>query len=384
MALVLVTALFAALPAHAQQPGSDPWWLTLEQGKRFFRNGEYGEALRSFESARENRRQRYAKMERDFITVLSIHEVRLLGDNLDLVETYIEREYRTDAAEALKQLYYRVPKNKLGNSAKKALTELGRLKSYPEAEYWIGEIYRAEGELSIALKQYQKAYEDREKLETPGFETEILYRMADARRLSQEYPEMEELLTEILKQDSLWGGESFNRGAMMRSLENNGLNRFLVLYRHNNPAAERAHRLLGMYYYASGRHNRAAEHLLFAFVIQSTLMIDSLIKEQYNYSFSALSALVRDASSDPELRRFMIETEYFKTLYYLANSLYGSGKNAPAREIWVFLRDNTGISGAAGAARAAGEWRTRSLNQLSRPVLDRVPESQGRPGTPVP
>jgi tetratricopeptide (TPR) repeat protein len=377
--------LFTVLsPAFSQQRGTvDPWWYTLEQGKRFFRGGDYGDALRCFEDARENRKQFYTRLERNFITVLSIHEVRLMGDDLAILETYIQKQYRTDAAEALQQLYYRVPKDSLKNSAKRALSELGRLKNYPEAEYWIGESYRAEGELSIALKQYQTAYNGRAGLETPGFETEILYRIADTRRLRQEYNEMESAFVEILKLDSLWGRESFSRAAMLRSLENNGLDRFLVLYRHNNPLVEKAHRMLGMYYYASGRHNRAVEHLLFAFLIQNTLMVNTLIKEKYDYSFTTLEALLRDASSRTELQDFMKETEYFKTLYYLANSFYGNGKNGPAREIWVFLRDNTGISGPAGAAAQAGEWRSRALNQLRNPVLDFAPETAGRPGIPA-
>jgi tetratricopeptide (TPR) repeat protein len=260
---------------------------------------------------------------------------------------------------------------------------LGKLKSYPEAEYWIGEIYRAEGELSIALKQYQKAYDERERLEIPGFETEILYKMADARRLRQEYNKMEEALTDILKKDSLWGRESFDRSAMMKSLENNGVNRFLVLYRHNNPSVEKAHRTLGMYYYASGRHNKAAEHLLFAFVIQNTLIIETLLEDQYDYSFTSLSALIRDAAGYPELQDFMRETDYFRTLYYLANSYFGIGRNIPAREIWIFLRDNAGARGSGPAALAASEWRDRSINQLSRPVLDRAPDTVGRPGMPA-
>ncbi|MDR0448792.1 MAG: hypothetical protein LBH07_09010, partial [Treponema sp.] len=59
-------------PAKAQQRKVDPWWLILEEGKRHFRTGIYGDALRSFENARENRKKYYSKMEQDLINVLSI------------------------------------------------------------------------------------------------------------------------------------------------------------------------------------------------------------------------------------------------------------------------------------------------------------------------
>ncbi|MDR2661916.1 MAG: hypothetical protein LBC31_02850, partial [Treponema sp.] len=218
----------AAQPRPGRNGGQDPWWLTLEQGKRSFRNGAYGDALRSFEDARESRNRFYAKLEQELITLLSIHEVRLLGDDLGLVELYIAKEFRSGAAEALKELYHRVPKESLRNSARRALSELARLKAYPEAEYWIGEVYRMEGESGIALSQYRKAYDQRALLETPGFETEILYKTADLRRLRREYtmPEDKErptgmvaVLEEILKADPLWSRESFNRSNLMRGLE---------------------------------------------------------------------------------------------------------------------------------------------------------------------
>ncbi|MDR1142648.1 MAG: hypothetical protein LBK77_00325 [Spirochaetaceae bacterium] len=361
----------AAQPRPGQGGRQDPWWLTLEQGKRSFRNGAYGDALRSFEDARESRNRFYAKLERDLVAVLSIHEVRLMGDDLGLVELYIGKEFRSGAADALKELYYRVPKESLRNSARRALSELARFKAYPEAEYWIGEVYRMEGESGIALSQYRKAYDQRLLLETPGFETEILYKTADLRRLRREYTMIEDkerptgmvaVLEEILKGDPLWSRESFNRSDLMRGLENNGINRFLVLFRHNNPVSEKAHRILGLYYYASARHDRAAEHLVFAFLIQNTIICEALLASKYDYTFTTLDALMRDIAGRRDILSYLDEAEYFRTLYYLANACYGSGRRGAAREIWAFLANN-----------GSGEWRGRAAAQLRSPELDRIP-----------
>jgi hypothetical protein len=158
---------------------------------------------------------------------------------------------------------------------------------------------------------------------------------------------------------------------MMRSLESNGVNRFLLLFRHNAPAQERAHRTLGLFYYASGRHNLAAEHLLFAFLIQNTLIIDSLLKTQYDYHFTSLDALTKETAGKREILAYMDEVEYYRTMYYLANSLYGNNRRSTARELWTFL-----------SANAPGEWRGRAASQLRNPELDRVPETIGRPAAP--
>jgi tetratricopeptide (TPR) repeat protein len=356
--------------AFTQMPPEKPYWFTLEQGKLLFRTGNYGEALLAFEDAREQRKALYTQMERSFIAFLSIPEVRRLGDSLNLVETYIADQRQESVAAVLRELYYRVPRASLEGSARTALEQIGHLKNYPEAEYWIGEIYRVEGELGIALKQYQKAYEQRAFLENSGFEREISYKIVDIHRLRREYPEMEKWLLEILKQDSLWSEDSgnFAKNAMFRTMENDGINRFLTLYRYNNTAVEKAHRLLGLYYYASGRHNRATEHLLYAFLIQNSIIIEEVLRNQFDFVFTNLENLRHEIIRRPVLTAYIEEVEYYKTMYYLGSAFYGTGKPAPARDFWTFLslRNDGGY--------IAGEWGTRARGQLRSPSMEPVVE----------
>jgi tetratricopeptide (TPR) repeat protein len=362
---VLIFSL-AGVMGWTQRYIPSPYWFTLERGKFFFRNGDYGDALMSFEDARRERRGMYTRMEQDLITVLSIPEVRRFGDSLDRIETYISERYHVEAAAALEELYYRVPKAHLENSATRALGELGRLKEYPEAEYWIGETYRVEGELGVALGQYQKAYEQRMFLENPGFDVEILYKIVDILKVRQEYAEMERQAVEILAEDSLWFQDSgvLTRNAMARVLENEGINRFLTLYRYNNAVVERAHRLLGFYYYASGRYGRAAEHLEFAFLIQNTILLEEIIRNQYDFTFTTMNALIQEVMRRSVLAGYIEDVEYYKTIYYLGAALYGDGKLVPARLFWTFLSGRP----------EAGEWNGRAQSQLKSPFVEKVQE----------
>ncbi len=283
---------------------NQPWWYTLEQGKLLFRKGSYGDALLTFEDARRQRIAQFTKLEDDFIFFLSIPEVRRLGDSLEFIEWYIADRRETSAATVLNELYYRVPKDSLNGSVSLALKELGRLKDYPEAEYWLGETYRVEGELGLALRQYEKAWNERGLLEIPGFELEILYKITEVHRIRGNYQEMERRANEIIEgtganglpRDSLWAGNSQGssnqlRAAMVRILENEGVSRFLTLYRYNNTDTEKAHRLLGFFYYSSSRYTQAMEHLMFAFLIQNSVLIEELIRRDYDFSFSSLENL---------------------------------------------------------------------------------------------
>ncbi|GHV89574.1 hypothetical protein AGMMS50268_00770 [Spirochaetia bacterium] len=391
--MLLFCGAFAAAQAGSSLRQLErPWWYTMEQGKFLFREGDYGSALLAFEDARRQRQTMYAQMEQNLISFLSIPEVRRMRDSLDTMETYITDQGLSGAAAALRELYYRVPRSSLNNSAEKALAELGKFKDYPEAEYWIGETYRVEGELGLALTQFLKVHRQRRLLENPDFDTQLLYEIADIHRIKQEYTEMERVLIEILTGvneshpwerqeeavpgDTLWSEDTggFAKTSMLNILGQDGINRFLTLYRYDNTAVEKAHRQLGFYYYAAGRHSRAAEHLMFAFLIQNTilleeithsLMTEEILRGEYHYIFSTLDNLMEKIRGKGDLQAYIEDVEYYRTAYYLGSSLYATGKAGSARGLWEFLLNQA----------AAGEWRGRAQAQLRSPFVERAVET---------
>jgi hypothetical protein len=325
----------------------------------------------AFEDARRDRRDMYTRMKDDMITVLSIPEVRRMGDSLEFIEPYIVERYHINAAAALEEVYYRVSKAAINGSANRVLEELDRLKAFPEAEYWIGETFRMEGELGVALEQYKKAHEQRAFLENPAFDTDILYRIVELLKIKQEYGEMEARIKEILAQDSLYSGPATALSTMTRILTESGINRLLTVYRHTNTVTERAYRLLGLHYYATeaprpqgyaaGRLSPAAEHLMIAFLTQNTILIQELIRRQYDFAFTTLDALITDAGHNPVLVAYMADCEYFKTIYYFAAALYADGQRVLGRRLWTLLSLHP----------EAGEWSKRSANQLRSPFMDK-------------
>ncbi|MCL2070327.1 MAG: hypothetical protein FWH19_05005 [Treponema sp.] len=367
--LGLVLIFLAAGMSWAQQP----WWFTLERGKQHFRNGFYGDALLAFEDARRERIDYYTRMEQDMILLLSIPEVRILGDSLEFVERYITERRETRAAAILAELRHRLPPNTLGFSALQVLEELDRLKPYPEADFWLGETFRVEGELGQAVRYYERALANIALLENPEFEIEILYKLTEAHRIRSEYQEMERRAREIIEgrglsgvpRDSFWATPQMSqmRTAMLRFLETEGVDRFLTLYRHNNPLTERAHRFLGSFFYVSNRHAQASEHLMFAFLIQNTVIIDEIIRFEFDYTFSTLDDLMLQVQRRPEILAFIEETEYYRTIHHLATALFATGRTRPARELWAFL---------AGSADA-GVWGDRARRSVN-PVIERAVE----------
>jgi hypothetical protein len=195
--------------------------------------------------------------------------------------------------------------------------------------------------------------------ELKSLEIEILYKLASLDKLEKKYGEMETHLLAILNHDTLWkdGASDFVKAAMKRTIENEGIDKFLLMYRYKNPDTERAHRLLGEYYFENGRHAKAAEHFIFSFLINSTIMIDAVNENSIDITeWTTLKNLTASVSKRLDIKEFMDNTDYYRTCYYLGASFLGEGKNTGAQNMLNFL----------SGEEEAGEWMRRAKHEQER------------------
>ncbi|MCX7655688.1 MAG: hypothetical protein N2Z76_04090 [Treponemataceae bacterium] len=340
----------------------DPPWLVLEEGKQFFRLKEYGTALSYFEQARDLRKKRYERFREEFIAILSVAEVRRLGDSLGNVERYVSEKNLQRGKEIIQELHYHASPERLKDSVHQALEILKELQQYPEAEYWIGEVYRVTGETAIALMQYKKAYEQRASLQEPDFAIHILYAMAEVYKTRGEYIEYEKTLQVILEKDVWWLQDNFIKKAMQRTLFQEGVEKFLTIYRYDKVLFEKAHRSLGFYYYQTGRYERATEHFIFSFLIQNTLLIEELKRQIFEYTYTSYPDMLGRLIKVPTTLEYIKTEEYFKMLYYGAASFYAVGERFLAQTIWRYVVTYS----------PEREWKNRSSRQLQKPFIEPV------------
>ncbi|AEJ19641.1 tetratricopeptide repeat protein [Gracilinema caldarium] len=368
--LFVVSTLFiniTVLPLSAQTNG-EPYWLLLERGKQYYRSKTYGKALIAFEDAKRTRNELYLRMQKDFIEFLSADEVRVLGDSINKISLYLKDRPNKRISDILSEIHYHFPESIIQDSAQKIISLFDILRLYPEAEYWIGEVYREEGEAAIALQQYMRALSQQHIVGNEEFTTQIQYKIADMYHILGNYPQYEKTLIEIVSKDSLWNGdsrsESFMRTAMFRTLIDDGVNRFLTLYRHEDTQAERAHRILGFYYYATGRYDKSIEHLTYAFLIQNSMLIKEYQLREYGFVFNDYLDLIHRLVRFSDLETYIQDVDYYKTNYYLAAALYATGRRSTAMYLWTVLSKNTRTS----------EWQKRSQMQLKNPYIEPINE----------
>ncbi len=366
--LATVSLCILAISTLQAQDPTPPYWRLLEDGKVLFDKGQYGDALLSFEDAVRTRKGYYEKLGGDLVQVLSLADFRRLGDSLDAVEKLLGEKKLEDAAQALR-VAKNASKSRLNGSASAALDTLNTLRDYPEAEYWIGEVFRVEGENDLAIGQYNKAWEHRANLDVPDDAVHFLYAEADILLDKGNYQGREEILGRIIDLYPLWlgSGSSFAKSAMERTLRDEGIDALLRLYRVEPSLALDAYRELGLYYYSTGRHDRATTALMAAALISSSVLLDTLGRQGGEFVYTSLAdALNLDRNLRPSnpavwrLRAYLDQVDYYGVLYYLGSSLFAQGYRRSAEGLWRVI----------GSSKQAGDWATRAKLQLLHPTIE--------------
>lgn len=232
----------------------------------------------------------------------------------------------------------------------------------PEAEAAIGDVYREEGELELARRQYEKAYNHKNTLVVPSTRYDILYKLASIYRDQEMYKLMEDTLQIILADDVNWGRGKSTR--LRTQIESNyfarGMDQVLRLYRFDASFAAPAHAQLGWFYYRTGRFPQAVQHCLYAVMYTASEVARYLRERDVEWEFNSFEKLLDEAEGERDLRDFVAQSGMFKDLYYLAGSTYAAMYPRLATSLWKLIS----ISGGAG------EYAGMSKQQLKKPWIE--------------
>lgn len=368
-------------------------WVEFENGKRLFREREFGQALNAFRSAANERRRMFEDASRALSAALDSPQARRAeGSILALVDEYAKElflsseldQINAQAGSSLRlkidllrqrrltdrfrgfldalylTLDYRTF-DELGDSLDRLRAAAASLAMYPEAEFWMGRVFQAEGELRLAEIQYSRAWDMREAYEVADDRFTPLYALADLYRTRGDFLRMEEQYLEVVRQDPTASDPKNEnlRTVMLNSLTRDGFDKFMSLYRTEGEFAVRAFDALGSFWYESGRQGKAVLYLGLAANRVMTKAIDAVREEEPSYAYSTLTELLGRISSRRDLEEYARTAELARLLFTLADALYANGARAPARDLWRAL----------AAYPESGVWGTRAASQLRNPVV---------------
>ena len=247
---------------------------------------------------------------------------------------------------------------------RKAYEKLG---SSPEIEYWIGRVFEAEGEYTLAEKQYETSIDQRKLLLVPDEEIELRTRLAQVCRTLNDFDGYSSGLEAITAYDTARRNEQavyeIDPLTLTRVLVERGYDKLLELYRIDDYGGLSAYYNLGIYKYRTGFYAASIQQLTFAFVITNTTVINYMIDRDPEYRFATLPDLLFDALRFPRVFDYLYTVDAFGQAYALGTALYATGevtKQAVAKELWRIIIEYD----------ENGWWTAKARRQLQSPFDD--------------
>jgi hypothetical protein len=231
------------------------------------------------------------------------------------------------------------------------------LRYYPEAEYRIGEIYLAEGELRLAELQFRRACDMGDSLELPEERYAMLEALAGVYKSWGDLKSFEVTLREIADTSELFSvRDEYYRSSMERTLGERGFDRFMTLYRVEQLFPVGAYSSLGELYLGNGR---AIATIYLAASVNAILtrVMEGVRIDEPTYAYGGLKDILTRIVADKAASRFASEMGLWKDLYLLGEALATAGYRESAREIWTTL----------SSSDAPQPWKKKASEALSRP-----------------
>jgi tetratricopeptide (TPR) repeat protein len=250
--------------------------------------------------------------------------------------------------------------SRVGDSLRALKQAVADLALYPEAEFWIGKVYLAEGELRLAELQFKRAYDMSGGIEPEGDRAAMLEALAGIYKSRGDLKSYESCLREIADASDLFSGKDlYFRNAMERVLGERGFDKFMALYRIDQGFAVEAYSGLGELYLDAGRPI-ATIYLAAAVDATLTRVIGEIKIDEPSYSYAGLPDIASRILVDRELARFAGDKGLWKDLTLLGEALSSSGYRETAGEIWTVL----------AKLPAPDPWGKKAGENLAAPLGD--------------
>lgn len=229
------------------------------------------------------------------------------------------------------------------------------LRDYPEAEYGIGKVFFAEGELGLAELQYRRALDEAGILEVPDERDEIVLSLAEVAKAKGDLKSYEDRLSQALAEAPVFAATdsaAFLRTAMERALDIEGFDSLVRLYPLDDPRIVKPASLYGEFLLRSGR-SPAVQYLAFAADAAVTEAVKRIRAKDPGFSYPGLPALADRMAGDQDLSTWWNDAEVWKYLYYLGEALLADSRIDSGRSLLRHIADSRGSEAWGRAAALA-------------------------------
>ncbi|MFP4364345.1 MAG: tetratricopeptide repeat protein [Spirochaetia bacterium] len=236
---------------------------------------------------------------------------------------------------------YHYQNGEFGNALRYFREALEQQEVFPEAEYGIGLVFREEGEYNLARQQFERALANESHLYIPATRFEISYALAEIHQLTDSFVAYQRVLREIISYDTEYSAQERlrYREAVVNTALEDGLEQCITLYRHEADFALQAHFQLAVQLLRTDENEEAFTHLIFTSLTQFTRIIQEIKTVIPDYGFETIEDCLFHINRVPSLQGYLEGTNFYQTLFYLANAFFRFDKQAQAAELWRIIQD---------------------------------------------
>ncbi len=265
---------------------------------------------------------------------------------------------------------------------------------YPEAEYWLGKVFEAQGQPDLAEEQYRRAIHLSLYLRVPDEAVFIRYSLAELLLSGDENQrrEAEVILTSIAEEDAVSMEDEIAAGHRYISLlTENGLDELLYLYRNERTKSLKALRILGEKAWEEARYRTALLNSVKTVLSLLTTAAEQVrnVNPEWRFDIDPIedsrnpdrdvrysgrtdgivNLLELIGESDSDLISWLEDEGFWPQLYLLSVSLFANGYEDSAEDIWKVLVIVDPDTNIAVPRPEAGQWGRLALQQLDSPFI---------------
>lgn len=302
-------------------------WNFLKRAEREYDAGNLSEAVVLANKANDENKNFYLSMHSAIKKATNRKSILRLGDKITDVynKLYDFEEY--EVCKMLDEIFLTRSIKSFSNSMKNLYEYLEiRATAMPETAYLVGRVFEAQGEYIQAKNYYNKAWAQKDYLQTREDKINILYSLSDVYIMLDEPKEAEKFLLAILASDELYANKnkySSQLNSMLKSLKGDkSTQKFFLLYRHDGSQALKATQMLTSLYATEGNYEKALETSACAVCIVTTELERYVKMKNFLFEYKNLSDLILKCENDIAITTWAKERKFWETYLQFADILY--------------------------------------------------------------
>ena len=321
---------------------SENSWRILEQAQVCFDSGNYGDAFKYVQEASINRRNEAENEYTLLDKAVAPAQVRKAGTEIASVLQVLEEREQKEAVSVINKYVRFYGVSYFDDNIRNMLSWLKKRTVYPEADYLTGKIYQLEGEYSQALSFYERAYSEREYLDIPDIQYDILYSIAAISKINGDMERLEKSLLLILDSDEFFKNELL-KSSIMKSISADAaenVDRIFLLYRADTRYSLQALCDLAYLYEMRGEFAKSLECYALASIEAFTHILNAITERNARFKYTTLEDFFAESGNYDEITEWIANNNIWNIFFQFAGRAGKEGNLVFAKALFAAMANS--------------------------------------------